>query len=159
MTTTIKTKFGNARVNAYGYYAISSTKEGNRDKLLHRLIFEDFYNIKLPSDILIHHDDENKLNNEIWNLIPMTKKEHHVLHHKNKKIPEELVEKRCISRNSTGYYRVLKQKDKTTSQGFIWRYSYHDNNGKKKRLSSVDINTLKEKVLSMGLPWSRLNET
>ena len=155
----LKTKYGTARINARGYYEISSSKEWNRGKLLHRLIFEDFYNVKLPSDIIIHHDDGDKTNNEIWNLIPLTKKEHHELHHKGKKIPEELVEERCISRNSTGYYRVFKEKDKTTSQGFKWRYSYYDNNGKKKRLSSVDLNTLKEKVLSMGLTWRRLNET
>ena len=43
----IKTKFGTATINSDGYYEISSVKEGNHDKILHRLIYEDFYNVKL----------------------------------------------------------------------------------------------------------------
>ena len=67
--TAIKTKYGNANLNKWGYYAITSRKEGNHGKLLHRVIFEDFYNIKLdeefPEGIHIHHIDEDKTNNEI----------------------------------------------------------------------------------------------
>ena len=40
----IKTKFGNATLKN-GYYVISSCKEGNHLKFLHRLIFEDFYKL------------------------------------------------------------------------------------------------------------------
>ena len=76
----IKTKFGVARINDTGYYVITSVKEGNKNKLLHRLVFEDFYQIKLPSHIIIHHNDGNQLNNEIWNLIPLTRAEHNVIH-------------------------------------------------------------------------------
>lgn len=79
----MKTKFGNASYNGR-YMKIHSRKEGNENKSLHRLIFEDFYNIKLPSNIIIHHDDGNRLNNEIWNLVPMTVAEHNRLHHKGK---------------------------------------------------------------------------
>ena len=82
--TSIKTKFGTARIDKKGYYYISSRKEGNNSKFLHRLIFEDFYQIKLPKNIHIHHDDGNKLNNNIWNLIPMTKGEHTFVHHLRK---------------------------------------------------------------------------
>ena len=38
----IDTKFGKATI-LNGYYRITSTKEGNNNKSLHRLIFEDFY--------------------------------------------------------------------------------------------------------------------
>ena len=77
----MKTKFGTAKIIS-GYYRIISKEEGNYYKALHRLIFEDFYQIKLPADIVIHHEDGNKLNNEIWNLVPMTTAEHNTIHHK-----------------------------------------------------------------------------
>lgn len=80
----IKTKFGTASV--YGdYYIITSKKEGNYRKRLHRLIIEDFYNILLPKDWVVHHDDGNKLNNEIWNLIPMPLGDHSTLHNSGEK--------------------------------------------------------------------------
>ena len=78
----LKTEFGRAKVKK-GYYTITSKKEGNYNKLLHRLIFEDFYKIKLPSHIIIHHEYRNKLNNEIWNLVPMTNSEHLKIHSRN----------------------------------------------------------------------------
>lgn len=92
MNTTIQTKYGTATIGNHGYYVITSKKEGNYNKLLHRLIFEDFYKIKLPETIIIHHDDENKLNNEIWNLIPVTKSEHAQIH-KQDTIPQQVRDK------------------------------------------------------------------
>ena len=87
--TTIKTKYGNANLNEWGYYKITSRKEGNHNKLLHRLIFEDFYNIKLdeefPEGIHIHHIDGEKTNNEIWNLEPISETEHMSLHKSKEK--------------------------------------------------------------------------
>ena len=78
-TETLHTKFGTARVIG-GYYKITGGGKENNGKLLHRLIFEDFYNIKLPSDIDVHHNDGDKLNNEIWNLIPLPRAEHLRIH-------------------------------------------------------------------------------
>lgn len=106
----IKTKFGIARINDTGYYVITSVKEGNKNKLLHRLVFEDFYQIKLSPKIIIHHYDENPLNNEIWNLIPMTREEHNATHFAGKKHTEKT--KLKISRANTGKKRSeeLKQR-------------------------------------------------
>ena len=87
---TIATKFGNVGISDDGYYRVYSKKEGNYMKLLHRLIFEDFYQTKIPSDWIIHHEDGNKLNNEIWNLVPMTKQEHVTIHHTSKTVPFEI---------------------------------------------------------------------
>lgn len=39
----MKTKYGNAKIGNMGYYVITSYKEGNHRKLLHRLIWEDFW--------------------------------------------------------------------------------------------------------------------
>ena len=92
MSTTIQTKYGTATIGNHNYYCITSKKEGNYMKLLHRVIFEDFYQIKLPSNIVIHHEDGNKLNNKIWNLIPMTKSEHAALHSKGVPMPNHVKE-------------------------------------------------------------------
>ena len=48
MSDVLYTKFGTARLNKLGYYLITSRSEGNNGKLLHRLIFEDFYQIPPP---------------------------------------------------------------------------------------------------------------
>lgn len=98
--TSIKTKYGTANIGHDGYYRITSSKEGNWGKQLHRLIFEDFYQIKLPSNVVIHHEDGNKLNNKIWNLVPMTREEHTIIHRKCKKHSDETKEK--ISEVHTG---------------------------------------------------------
>jgi len=177
----LKTKFGTARINTKGYYAISSMKEGNNGKALHRLIFEDFYQTKLPTDIHIHHNDGNKLNNEIWNLIPMTASEHKILHNKGNKWGVGRVvsddERKLLSelnkgennamygkdfsldhwkklsqlKNSTGFYRVHRRVRKKNNFA-TWEY-IHRENGKVRTISSVNLLKLKEKVLLKGLDW------
>ena len=47
----------------------------------HRRIYEDHYNIILPSNIEIHHIDGNHNNNDISNLIAVTWKEHYEIHY------------------------------------------------------------------------------
>lgn len=115
----IQTKFGNATLNNSGYYRITSSKEGNKGKLLHRVIFEDFYNIKLdeefPEGIHIHHIDGNPLNNAIWNLMPMAKGDHSSMHNKGSKLSEE--HRRQISERMKGeknpmYGKHLSKKTK-----------------------------------------------
>lgn len=71
----MNTKFGNAKINNRGYYQITSRSEGNHHKLLHRLIFEDFYKY-IPDGFVVHHIDENKTNNCIMNLQLLHKSEH-----------------------------------------------------------------------------------
>lgn len=47
----------------------------------HRRIYEDHNNIRLPSNIEIHHIDGNHSNNDISNLLPVTWEEHYNIHH------------------------------------------------------------------------------
>lgn len=165
MSTTIKTKFGRASINGDGYYQIRSRKEGNMGKYLHRLIFEDFYQIKLPSNIFIHHDDEDKTNNEMWNLIPMTREEHTKLHktgennhmfgkHHSKKGKINISK----SQNTTGFFRVSKHTKNSCKQGFYWNYIYKDENLNKHEITSTNLKTLKEKVIAQGLDWEILDK-
>ena len=209
----INTEFGVARKDKRGYYRISSRKEGNKGKLLHRLIFEEFYKTKLPKNIVIHHNDGDPTNNNIWNLIPMRWEEHTFLHHKGrefskehrqhiseamkgekhrnygKPLPKETREKirqantghkhsdetkqkiskahagktisyedklkMSKSQNSTGYFRVSFYKNKNYKKGFGYRYQWYEN-GKRHKMESKSIESLKEKVLARGLKWEKL---
>lgn len=56
-------------------------------------------------------------------------------------------------KNTSGYFRVTKHKDKTCNQGFIYSYRYYDKNKKRRTLQSVDIKKLEQKVKDKGLEW------
>lgn len=72
-----------------GYY-LSTRKIGTSRKRLHVYMWEK-YNDIVPKGYEIHHKDENKDNNEIDNLMCMTRKEHLKWHSEN--ISPELAEK------------------------------------------------------------------
>lgn len=131
---TIFTEFGTAKINKNGYYQITSGKEGNNHKLLHRLIFEKFYNIKLdeefPNGIIIHHEDENKTNNEIWNLIPMTREEHQRMHNIGKSMPEHV--KQALLKANIG--KKISEETKMKM-----RKSLPDNSGEKNPRYGVPV--------------------
>lgn len=159
----ITTKFGTAYLGKGDkYFKITSNKEGNLNKLLHRLIWEDYHNATLMDWAVIHHIDNNKLNNNIDNLIAVSKADHNMLH--GKKLPERkertliddgFNEDVRISRNSTGYYGVYKQVCPRCSQGFTWKYTYKEN-GVLKTLESVNLLKLEKKVRAKGLHWQKL---
>lgn len=161
----LETEFGRANVKK-GYYTITSKKEGNYNKLLHRLIFEDFYKIKLPRHIIIHHEDRNKLNNEIWNLVPMTNSEHLKIHSRSndngmygRRHRKNTLKLMSISQNnSTGFFRVNKI-TRNVKQGFVWAYMYYKKGEKHQTfISSVDLMKVKEKVIAKGLDWFIIDE-
>jgi len=181
MTTKIETKYGTAHLTENGHYQIKTHEKGHYGEYLHRLVFEDFYKITLSPEIVIHHDDGNPQNNEIWNLIPLTKAEHTALHsrgntwsrgkivadetranmskaHKGKTISQSQRINRSKADNSTGFLRVYIKPAKTTKQGFIWCYQYQEGN-KRKNWTSVDLLKLKEKILLNGLEWLVIDET
>lgn len=64
-----------------GYY-LSTKKIDESRKRLHVYVWEKF-NGHVPHGYNIHHLDENKDNNDIENLVCMTKHEHHMWHAKN----------------------------------------------------------------------------
>ena len=57
------------------------------------------------------------------------------------------------SKNTTGYFRVSKPIDKSCKQGFLWVYSYYNENNKRCVIRRVNIVDLKEEVLKRGLDW------
>lgn len=154
---TIQTKYGTVGISDDGYYRIYSKKEGNYMKLLHRLIFEDFYQTKIPNDWIIHHEDGNKLNNEIWNLIPMTKQEHVELHHKGKIVSSEIRKKMSKGKTQTGVMHVSKSKRKDYKRGYIWKYVLNFPE-KEMNITATTFLKLKEKVLAKGFDWIIIDE-
>ena len=162
----LKTKWGTARINANGYYAITSRKEGNHLKTLHRLIFEDFYNIKIEDmfpnqTMIVHHVDGNKLNNNIWNLDILNWSDHSSIH-LNKKIvdshQEKSKHKMSKTKNTTGFFRVVKEKSNSYTNGFRWAYQYYITPKKRKTIASVNLEKLMEKVIKEGASWKIINQ-
>lgn len=147
----IKTIFGNAKIDNEGYFKITSKREGNYNKRLHRLIIEKFYQIKILDGWVVHHNNQNKLDNRITNLYLMRTEKHNKLHN----ISDKTAIKLSKVQNSTGYYRVKKHKDKSCKQGFIWRYCYYQG-GSRRCIESVNLNSLKEKVIKNNLIWREL---
>lgn len=75
----------------------------------------------------------------------------------NKSMSSESCIKISESSNSTGYYRVCKQKSHKFKQGFCYVYTYYEH-GVKKYLYSKNIHSLKNKVLDKKLKWIVINK-
>ena len=168
MTETLTTRYGKCTLNRDGYFKINSGK--NIGKLLHRVIFEEFYKVNLdeefPEGVHIHHIDENRTNNHIWNLEPISPSEHQKMHQtgKNnnnygKRCSDQQRRKISKARTVTGFFRVYKKKNKIYKQGFSWCYHYYKDGEKKQtHITSVDLLKLKQKVIARGLEWFVIDE-
>ena len=80
---------------------------------------------------------------------------------KGKKHSEETKKKISEStskvQNTTGFYRVTKQKNNNYKQGFTWCYQY-PYKSTRKTMKSVNLLTLKKKVDGQNLPWKIIDE-
>ena len=167
-------KFGTMVIDDKEYFKIISRAEGNFGKLFHRLVYENFWGVELPSEIIIHHKDGNRRNNCILNLEAMTRAEHNTIHKKG--VPFSETHKKKISDskkgthisndtklkiskydNTTGIFRVSKVKNDGYTQGFAWLYQYFDENHKRRAISRVSLEELKKVVLERGLIWEEFN--
>lgn len=81
--------------------------------------------------------------------------ENHPKYWKGKELSTNHRMNQSRSRNSTGYFRVGKQKDNSCSQGFVWVYRWREN-GKNKKISRVSLESLKKEVITRGLEWNKL---
>lgn len=148
----MKTKFGTAVIGNNGYYRINTISEGNFNKLLHRLIFEDFYQTELPEDWIIHHDDGNKTNNEIWNLIPMTKAEHTRLH-APKKISQHIREKISKTVLDHSVSKETKHKISESKKGTEYSKQAKQNMSKSRNTSGFYCVSTKPASTTQGFSW------
>ena len=76
----MKTKFGNATIHPNGHYRITSGKEGNHGKMLHRLIYEDYHKCSILPFADCHHKNGIKTDNRIENLVLMYHNKHSKMH-------------------------------------------------------------------------------
>lgn len=65
---------------------------------------------------------------------------------------------RSKAMTSTGFFRVSKERDPTTKNGFIWRYFYENKNTPRKKIRRVNLSKLKEAVLQKDLEWQVVDE-
>lgn len=80
-----KGKVMRLEVDRAGYYVIKLVKFGiTKKKAVHRITFENFVG-PINHNEVIHHIDENKLNNVVTNLMKLTVSEHRSLHNKGVK--------------------------------------------------------------------------
>lgn len=106
------------------------------------------------------HSDENKKkmsqnNGRCW-LGKHLSKEHRQKisdFHKGRPTPDEQKVVLSKIRNTSGFFRVIKVKDKSCKNGFIWGYSYYDENNKTVRIQRTDLFKLKQEVEERSLPW------
>lgn len=166
----MKTKFGTAKLDNKGYYRINNGKEGINNKLLHRLIWEDWYGKLMPKGYVIHHINHIKSDNRIQNLQCVEDKKHRSYHGSNSEESKQILifyakqpksdehkKNMSKSRNKTGYLNVSKHKGKTFKQGFCWRYCYSEN-GKRKEIQRVNLEDLEKEVKRRNLNWKRFDD-
>lgn len=60
--------------------------------------------------------------------------------------------------NLTGFYRVYKAKSDEVNQGFLYKYDFRDDEGERVILQNIDLNDLKDRIISKGLPWYVVDE-
>lgn len=159
----LNTKYGIATLDNHGYYWITSRKEGNHHKFLHRLIWEDFYGFKIPKGFHIHHKNGICTDNCILNLQLIREYDHYIHHNLGENSwwygkfhSDETKLKMSKSKNTTGYYRVTKLSLKRYSQGYCFAYQWKDECGKYCRIKAKDIPTLEKRVKDRNLDWIKL---
>lgn len=106
-----KTIWGLATLRKDGRYQITSRKEGNKGKLLHRLIWENSWG-KLPNNYVIHHLDENPKNNCLLNLCAMPKSQHNKIHTLNEESKQKLSHKLKGRKKSTEHCKKISEAKK-----------------------------------------------
>lgn len=138
----IETKFGTATLDSGGYYKITSRKEGNHDKRLHRLIYEENYGVTLMDWAVIHHKDSNRTNNDINNLVAMTDSDHRILHGQS----EETRKK--ISKSLTGHKFSLETRKKISKALTAYKKSEEHCNNISEALKGVTLSETHKRNIS-----------
>ena len=73
-------------------------------------------------------------------------------------LSDEVKHKISNKMNTTGFFRVYKEKNPRFKQGFRFCYQYYDENNKRRSICSVDLEKLEQKVKTKGLEWFKLEE-
>ena len=84
-----------------------NTRYSNRQKV--HTTYEQFINGPLPAGFIVHHDDDNRTNNKIDNLVRMTKGEHDSLHRLGDLNPMRRMSKRKRVLKGKAHSKKLKE--------------------------------------------------
>ena len=76
---------------------------------------------------------------------------------RSKRTKKKISESMSEVHNTTGFFRVSKNKKNSCKQGFIWNYQY-SLGSKRKSITAVDLKTLEKKVKKEGLEWEILDD-
>ena len=71
---------------------------------------------------------------------------------------KKVIEPMCRSKQNIGIMNVSKVHCTTCKKKYMYLYNYNEN-GEYKSFNSVDLNKLKQKAISKGLPWIIINPT
>ena len=154
----METKFGTAGLDPKGYYRINSGKEGNNNKMLHRLIWEDWYGKPVPKGCVIHHINQNKTDNRIQNLQCVSRSNHQRFHSTH--LSEESIRK--ISESKLGEKNPNFNKPLTEShKQLLTHYAKQPKSDEHKKNMSKTKNTVgylnvskhKSKRYKQGFCW------
>lgn len=92
-----------------------ATKVNGVKRDYHRALMEEHVGRTLDYDEMVHHVNENKLDNDIDNLRVMSRADHSRLHQLGRKMPEEGVRKRALNRRGKLYGTPRKLTDEQVS--------------------------------------------
>lgn len=134
ISITINTKFGKAKLDKHGYYMLNLYQKG-KSRLLHRRIWEEFYNKKIPEGYVIHHKNGNKSDNHIQNLQCCSLINHQKFHGKKKgyTLSEKFKKERSERYSGNGNPMYNRKRSRDEMKGCITakikssKLSYFDN--------------------------------
>lgn len=134
--------------NITGYYHVYKSKNNNvRQGFMYKYDFHDENNKR----IIIQNADLNKLKDRViskgytWKVVDQELAE--LTDAENKSF-----EKYHKPYSSTGFYRVSKE-TVNWGKGYRWVYQYMGDDKRNRKVSSVDLLKLEDKVKCKGLPW------
>lgn len=125
-------------------------------ELVHRKIFEE-HNGNIPQNCVIHHKNENKLDNALSNLELLTDEEHRKLH-SIKNNPMRTTQGRnnnASKQTKTSVLHLGTFKDKAYVKGYRWRYHDKLNNIK---FTSASLDKMLQKLKDNNIELTILNE-
>lgn len=88
MALPIRTILNGPYLNNDGYYVVYVEEPENDLKYVtpfHRYVWEEHHQEKVPKGFVVHHKDCRKTNNNVDNLVVMSRKAHSKLHYELKK--------------------------------------------------------------------------
>ena len=170
-----KSEFGYYYVDDDGYCHITSRKEGNKGKLLHRVIMEQHLGRELKREEEIHHLNGDVLDNRIENLVLCKNHQEHMKYHPNrseetkrkisdsrmgekhwnygKPMGEETKQKMkntYAKKNKCGFPNLIVTSCKECVRGFTFKYRYYDENGVRKGISHSKLEDMIQAIIDKG---------